>query len=147
MGLGAAAAARRGRTGGAAAAVALALAAGFAQEYRRLSRNAAAIAPEIRWAAAEAARRTAPGEPIVTDQPLVAVLAHRRIPGALVDTAALRFDSGLLHDADVLSGIDRAHARVVVVDRIFRIRPAILAGLERRFPTRIRRGGLVLYAR
>jgi 4-amino-4-deoxy-L-arabinose transferase-like glycosyltransferase len=129
------------------AALALALAAAFTQEYRRSSRNAHPIAAEIRWAAAEVDRRTAPGEEIVTDQPLVAVLAHRRIPGQLVDAAALRFDSGLLRDADVLAGVDRAHVRVVVVDRVFRIRPAILAGLERRFPTRVRRGELVLYAR
>ena len=47
----------------------------------------------------------------------------------------------------MLAGIDRTHVRVVVVDRIFRIRPVILAGLEQRFPTRIHRGGLVLYAR
>jgi 4-amino-4-deoxy-L-arabinose transferase-like glycosyltransferase len=146
--LGAAAAQTRGLLAQAAvAALALALAAGFAQEYRRLTRNAAAVAPEVRFAAAEIDRRTRPGELVVTDQPIVAVLAHRRVPGRLVDTAALRFDSGLLSDQDVLAGIDRAHVRVVVADRVFRIRPALLAGLERRFPTRIHRGGLVLYAR
>ncbi len=146
LGAGAAAAGSR-RALAAGLALLLALTAGFVQERRRFARNEGAVPTEVRWVAGEVDRRTRPDELVVTDQPLVDVLAHRRSPGRLIDTAVLRFDSGFLTDREVLDVIDRDRIRVVVADRAFLARPAILAGLRRRFPTRLERNGLELYAR
>lgn len=146
--LGGAAAQLGGRRALAAALVlVLAWSAGFAQEWRRDNRNAAAEPADILWAVKQIDRRTRPGELVVTDEPIVDVLARRHSPGRLVDTAFLRFESGLLTDQQVLDVIDRDHIRAVVAARAFKARPGLLAELARRFPTRLDQGGLTIYLR
>lgn len=130
----------------AAVVLALAVAAGYAQQWRRSDRLAAP-SPDIELAAAAVRGATAPGETIVTDLPLVAYLADRPLPGELVDTSAVRFESGSLDDACVLTAADASGARVVVVGRLFRIRPELLAEIRARFPARRPVGELTLYER
>jgi 4-amino-4-deoxy-L-arabinose transferase-like glycosyltransferase len=127
--------------------VMLALGAGFAQEWRRDNRNAGAQPAQVLWAVRQIDRLTRPGELVVTDEPIVGVLAGRQSPGQLIDTAFLRFDSGLLTDQQVLDVIDRNHVRAVVAARAFRAHPKLLAELARRFPRRLVHGGLTIYLR
>ena len=82
---------------------------------------------------------------VVTDQPILAYLAGRRVPGELVDTAVLRFDTGSLTDEMVLHVIDRDHVSVVTVGRAFRDRPAILEGLRERYARRSTRYGVTAF--
>jgi 4-amino-4-deoxy-L-arabinose transferase-like glycosyltransferase len=66
-------------------------------------------------------RVTQPGQLVVSDQPIVALMAHRRVPGPLVDTAVLRFLTGSLTPAKV-DGVVRTRAvDAVVVGRAFAI--------------------------
>ena len=125
----------------------LALGAGFAQEWRRDNRNAAGQPAQLLWAVRQIERATRPGDLVVTDQPIVDVLARRQSPGRLVDTAFLRFDSGLLTEREVLDVIERDHVRAVVAARAFRAHPKLLAALARRFPTRLDHGGVTIYLR
>lgn len=125
----------------------LALAAAYVQETRRLERNAGPVPAELVWAAGRVDAATAPSERIVSDEPLVAVLANRVMPGDLIDTAVLRFDAGYLHDADVLAAIARDHVRVVVAGRAFLQRPQLLAALRARFPRVVANGGVRIYSR
>ena len=127
--------------------LALALCAGFAQEWRRDNRNAAAQPAQVLWAVQQIKRLTRPGDLVVTDEPIVNVLARRQSPGRLVDTAFLRFDSGLLTDQQVLDTIEQDHVRAVVAGRAFRAHPKLLAELARRFPTRLDHGGVTIYLR
>jgi 4-amino-4-deoxy-L-arabinose transferase-like glycosyltransferase len=132
---------------GAGIALALLLAAGFVQEGRRLGRNRGPEPPDVSWAARELQTRTRPDELVVTDRPIVAFLAGRRVPGEVVDSAALAFDAGVISASDILAAVDRHGVRAVVALREFRNQPAVLAGLAKRFPTRIDHGGATLYLR
>lgn len=125
----------------------LALGAGFAQEWRRDDRNAAGQPAEVLWAVKQIDRLTRPADLVVTDEPIVNVLASRQSPGQLVDTAFLRFDSGLLTEQQVLDVIERDHVRAVVAARAFRAHPKLLAELARRFPKQLDHGGLTIYLR
>ncbi len=113
----------------------LVLAAGYAQQWRRVE-LLADPEPDVRAAADVVAAATGPGDTIVSDLPIVAHLAERSLPGELVDTSFVRFESGSLDAACVLAATDAAGARVAVVGRMFRSEPAVLAGLETRFPER-----------
>ncbi len=116
-----------------AGVLALVLAAGYAQQLRRIDRlegDDPRIPPVV--AAVEAA--TEEGEPIVSDLPLVAYLADRPLPGELVDTSVVRFRSGSLDAACVLAAADAAGVRLVVAGRAFRIHPGVLAAVRARFP-------------
>jgi hypothetical protein len=135
---------RRHALAGAAVLVAI-LTMGYVKQFLDLHRAHAREPGEVRWAVRELQARTRPGDVVATDQPIIAFLAHRRMPGDLVDTAYLRFRSGYLTPREVLGDIDRAHVRAVVAVRAFRDQPAILAGLRRRYGTQIRYGGAVLY--
>jgi 4-amino-4-deoxy-L-arabinose transferase-like glycosyltransferase len=131
----------------AGSAVVLALAAAFGQEHRRLVRNQSDEPPGVVWAARQLRLRTTPAELVVVDRPIVALLADRRVPGELVDAAALRFDAGHLSSAEVLAEIDRLGVRAVVAAREFRHHPDLLRGLGERFPTRLRYADVTLFAR
>ncbi len=119
----------------------------FAQEWRRDDRNAGAQPAEVLWAVKQIDRLTRPDDLVVTDEPIVNVLAQRQSPGQLVDTAFLRFDSGLLTEQQVLDVIERDHVRAVVAARAFRAHPKLLAELARRFPRQLDHGGLTIYLR
>lgn len=123
------------------------VAAGYVQETRRLDRNAAPIPSSLVWAAQQVDVHSTPGQLVVSDEPIVAYLAHRVMPGAVIDTANLRFYSGYLTDEQVIQAIARNRVPVVVVDRAFRSRPALLAALERRFGPPQARDGVRIYAR
>jgi hypothetical protein len=130
----------------AVAALALVVAAGYAQQWRRSDRLATP-SPDVEVAAAAVREATDPEEPIVSDVPLVAYLADRPLPGELVDTSAVRFESGSLDDACVLTTADASGARIVVVGRLFRVRPELLDEIRARFPARRPVGELTLYER
>jgi hypothetical protein len=134
------------RTRIAAAALALVVAAGYAQQWRRSDRLAAP-SPDVEAAAAAVRDATAPDETIVTDLPIVAYLADRPLPGELVDTSAVRFLAGSLDDECILTVADASAARVVVAGRLFRIRPELLAAIRERFPERRAIGEITLYER
>lgn len=113
--------------------LAVVLAAGFAQQWRRL-----AIAGESQSAAETAAattlrRVTRPNDFVATDLPVSAVLADRLVPGPLVDSAYLRFQTRSLTQASVLSEIDRWCVTAVVTGRAFTSEPALMQGLKQRF--------------
>ena len=122
----------------------LALAAGFAQEQRRLARQEGEPAG-VHWAAAELRARTSPDELVATDLPIVAYLAHRRVPGQLVDTSYVRLGTDSLTDAKILSTLERGAIRAVVVGRLYGDRPALVRALRARYPTRLERDGITLY--
>ncbi len=131
-----------------AAGLAVLLIAGaYAQEWRRLQRNQGDTPAADVWASEQLRSRTRQGELVVTDKPSIAFRADRRLPGDLMDAAALRFRSGFLTPAEVLSEIDRRGIRTVVAAREFRHQPAVMAGLRERFPTRLRNDGVTLFVR
>jgi 4-amino-4-deoxy-L-arabinose transferase-like glycosyltransferase len=124
--------------------IGLALLAGFAQEERRLAREYGESA-DVRRAAAELASRTDPKDLVATDLPIVAYLAHRRVPGELVDSSYVRLGTGSLTDREILAVLEGDDVRAVAVGRLFGDRPALLSALRARYPTRIERGGVTLY--
>ena len=132
--LGAGAMSLRGRRRDAAiAAIVVLVAAGYAQQWRRV-----AIADESQSAAETAAaailgRVTKPHDIVATDLPVSAVLADRLVPGPLVDTAYLRFTTGWLTPTEVLGEIDRWCVAAVVAGRAFADEPAVMQGLKQRF--------------
>lgn len=121
---------------------AAALVAGFVQEERRLWRQDG-DAPAVTRAAAELRLRTQPDELVGTDLPIVAYLADRRVPGQLVDSSFVRLGTGSLTDGEILEALEGAPA--VVVGRLFAERPALLAALRERYPTRLDIDGVTLY--
>jgi 4-amino-4-deoxy-L-arabinose transferase-like glycosyltransferase len=127
------------------AVVALAVASGYVQQVRRLDEERTPPDPALAWAAELLRERTRPDALVVSDQPLVPFLAGRRVPGALVDTARLRFETGSLSDADIVAALGGAEA--VVAGRSFTQRPALLAAIAGRFPVRLDRGGVTVYLR
>ena len=129
------------------AVLALAVAAGYAQETRRLDRNAAPLPAGVQWAVSRVEAASSPSQLVVSDEPLVPFLAHRRMPGSVIDTAVLRFDAGYLSNAQVLDAIDRDHVRVVVAGRSFLLRPRLLRAIAARFPAPETRDGVRVYAR
>ncbi|HZO97705.1 MAG TPA: hypothetical protein VFB42_10080 [Gaiellaceae bacterium] len=127
------------------AALALVLAAGFVQQLHRVRLDRRPEDPALVAAAARLAQLAPPGKPVISDQPIVAFLAHRRVPGRYVDTASLRFDTGSLTDAQVLRDAERVSA--VVAGRAFYARPALMRGLAAEFPHRETMPGAVIFSR
>jgi 4-amino-4-deoxy-L-arabinose transferase-like glycosyltransferase len=124
--------------------IALALAAGLAQEERRLGRQAGEPAA-VRQAAHELAARTHQDELVGTDLPIVAYLADRRVPGQLVDTSFVRLGGGSLPNSEILDTLERDHVDAVVAARLFRERPALLAALRKRYRERVLGSGVTIY--
>jgi hypothetical protein len=119
----------------AVAAGTLVLAAGWVQQLHRvrLDKNpdeehqkALLVA-----AAARLAELTRPNQRVISDQPIVAFLAHRQVPGKYVDTASLRFDTRSLTEAEVLHDADRVAA--LFAGRAFSERPKLMAALPKHF--------------
>jgi hypothetical protein len=126
----------------AAAAGALVLAAGWIQQLHRVRLDRAPEA--LTAAAARLDRVTRPDQVVISDQPIVAFLAHRRVPGNYVDTANLRFDTRSLTEAEVLRDADRVAA--LFVGRAFAEHPALLAALPRHFRHHVSvPGGVIFY--
>jgi hypothetical protein len=116
------------------AAVILVLAVGaFSQGWRRVGVELEATPPDVVRLSDRLAERAPRTSLVVSDNPGIAYLARRRTPGALVDTARLRFETGSLTNASVLRTIDRSCVAAVVAARAFLLRPQLLAALNERF--------------
>jgi 4-amino-4-deoxy-L-arabinose transferase-like glycosyltransferase len=129
----------------AAGVLCLAVAAGLYQEQRRLHRNDVAEPAEVTWAVAAVDAATASSAVVVTDQPIVVFRANRETPGPLVDTSNTRISGGGLTADEIVAQIDDARPAAVVVDRMFRTLPLVLAALRERFPVRVTCGEATLY--
>lgn len=146
IGLGAAAARLDGPARAVAvSAVALALAAGFVQEHRRLARNDEDEPVGVRWAASQLRERTRPDQLVGTDLPIVAYLADRRVAGQLIDASYGRLRTNTLTTGEILDELADKRVRAVVVGRLYREKPDLLAALRDRYPTRLASGGVTLY--
>jgi 4-amino-4-deoxy-L-arabinose transferase-like glycosyltransferase len=129
-----------------AAAVAVVFVAmGIFQEQRRELRNDVPEPPEVEWATRAIEGAVPAGRRFTTDVPIVSFRTGRLIPGYLTDTSSTRLRSRALTPADVLREIETSDSRAVLVGRIFRDQPELLAALRRRFPAITRCGGATLY--
>jgi hypothetical protein len=131
----------------AAVGLVVVVAAGYAQNLRQMDRNAQPIPAELTWAADRVAAATSPGALVISDEPLVPFLAHRRMPGRVIDTALLRFRSGYLDDRAVIRAAADPHVAAVVVGRAFLSRPHLLAWVARHFVRVGERDGVSVYVR
>jgi 4-amino-4-deoxy-L-arabinose transferase-like glycosyltransferase len=126
------------------AAGALAFAAGWIQQLHRVRLDKLPEDPTLIQAAARLDRLTQPDQLVISDQPIVAFLAHRRVPGKYVDTASLRFDTHSLTEAEVLR--DAAGVAALFAGRAFAERPTLMAELPKRFRHRLDLpGGVIFY--
>jgi hypothetical protein len=117
------------------------------QVHRQLDAFPDTEPADVVWAANRLRAATPPSALVATDVPIVAYLAHRRVPGQLVDTSTTRFRSGSLSPLMVLRLVDRSRARAAVVGRLFLDHPQIVRGLRARYPRRETRGSVTLYLR
>jgi len=132
--IGLAALARSVRPKAAAVGVlALLLAAGYVQQHRRLAVAEVPENPELVAAAESLRRLTAPDDFVVSDHPLVAFLADRRVWGPLVDTATLRFQTGSLTQEEVLRELEAGEVAAVVIGQSFVRQRTVLVGVRARY--------------
>ena len=129
----------------ATAVLVLFVAAGLYQEQRRLHRNDLPDSPEVTWAIAAIERTTGGDAVVVTDQPIVLFRTKRATAGALVDISNTRVTGGSLTAADVNAEIRRSQPDAVLVDRMLRSLPAVIAELDRSYPVQVRCGSATLY--
>ena len=136
----------RGRAVAVAGLAAL-FAAGYVQDTRQMQRNAQPIPAGLTWAAGRLAATTQPGSLVVSDEPLVPFLAHRRMPGRIIDTALLRFSAGYLNDRTVIRAAADPRVAAVVVGRASLSRPNLPAWVARHFVQVGERDGVSVYVR
>ncbi len=105
----------------------------FSQGWRRVGAELEPPAPDTIRLADRLAELTPATSLVVSDNPGIAYLARRRTPGAVVDTARLRFETGSLTNAAVLESIDGSCVVAVVAARTFLLRPRLLGAFEERF--------------
>lgn len=132
IGCGAALLGRRAHAVVAVAAVTLVVPA-YAQAWSRVGTEATPRDPAVAALARRLAAVTSEGSLVVTDQPIVAFLARRETPGRLVDLAELRFATGAVSAVGILRDIDELCVDAVVVGRAMGVRPALVAGIRRRY--------------
>lgn len=113
--------------------LAIVVTAGYVQQWHRVAIAGEPQSQTEIAAAAALERVTRRTDVIVTDLPVSGVLADRVVPGPLVDTAFLRFETGSLTPELVLAEIDRWCVRAVVVGRSLADQPAVVRGLRKRF--------------
>ena len=99
---------------GVAAAVAA-----FVQAVHWADRQTRGEDPQLVAAASRLGQVTKPGDLVISDQPIVALLAHRRVPGPFVDTAVLRFLTGSTSAAKLGTFIETHPVAAVVAGRSF----------------------------
>jgi hypothetical protein len=131
----------------AAAALVLVLAIAYVQQQRRIGIDDVPEPAEVVAAARLVDVRTGAAELVVTDVPVVAVLADRLVPGPLVDTARLRFETGALTVDETVTVLDDQCVQAVVAGRAFPEHPDLMAAIADRYKERTRVDGLVLYDR
>jgi hypothetical protein len=88
---------------------------------------------------------TDPGSRVVSDLPLVFVLADRRPAVERIDPSAVRVTSGSLDRGRIIAAAGRAQA--AVVGRAFRFVPGLESALARRFDRVVEVGGARVYLR
>jgi hypothetical protein len=117
----------------------------YVQQWHRVT-TAEAREPATNIAAAHALGRLTPaGALTADDRPVISFLARRRVNGPLVDLALLRFQTGSLTDQNVLA--DLRPVRAVVVSRVLRTRPRVLAYIRGHFRRRYDSGGVEIWVR
>ena len=126
--------------------VALVVGVGLAQQWIRLGRSAPTPSYET-WAAAQLRTRTAPGDIVATDMPIVAHLAGRDLPGELVDTSFARFAYGSLTNREVIRVLQRDRVRVIVVGRAFNVRPDLLGWIKLHYNQVAFHPGAIIFVR
>jgi 4-amino-4-deoxy-L-arabinose transferase-like glycosyltransferase len=119
--------------------------AGVVQEQRRLHRNDLPDSPEVTWAIAAIERTTGRNAVVVTDQPIVLFRTKRATASPLVDISSTRVTGGSLTADDVNAEIRRSRPDAVLVDRMLRSLPAVIAQLDRTYPERVRCASATLY--
>jgi 4-amino-4-deoxy-L-arabinose transferase-like glycosyltransferase len=129
----------------ATAALVLFLCAGLYQEQRRLHRNDLPDPPEVTWAVAAIERTTGTDALVVTDQPIVLFRSGRPTVGSLVDISNTRVSGGTLTASEVNAEILGANPEAVLVARMLKFLPPVIAELERRYPWSVRCGSATLY--
>jgi 4-amino-4-deoxy-L-arabinose transferase-like glycosyltransferase len=134
-------------TAAAVAAGVIVVAAALYQQNRQLRRNDAPEPAQVKWAVAQVRARTAPSDLVASDLPIVPYLADRRMPGSVIDTSLTRIVGEFTKPEEMVRLIDRSGAKAVVVGRLFLTKPAIVAGIRKRFPHRLQRNGVTLYLR
>jgi hypothetical protein len=123
----------------------VALAAAYVQQWNRVT-TVHAREPASNVTAAHALDRlTPPGTLTADDRPIISFLARRRANGPLVDLALLRFETGSLTDAKVIADLRPVNA--VVVSRVLRSRPPVLAYVREHFQKRYDSGGVEIWLR
>ncbi len=125
----------------------VALAAGYLQQWRRTGIADEPQSQAELTAAATLARVARPGDFVVSDLPVSAVLADRPVPGPLVDAAFLRFETGSLTPESALADIDRWCVTAVVAGRSFTRQPELLRGLTERFADATNESGTTVYSK
>jgi 4-amino-4-deoxy-L-arabinose transferase-like glycosyltransferase len=93
--------------------------------------------PEIRWAVTQIRTHTPPGQLVVSDLPIVPYLAHRQMPGQLIDTSIGRIALEDLPPPAVLRLIDQTKPYAAIIGRMFQTKPAIVAGIHHRYARRL----------
>lgn len=123
------------------------LAAGYVQENRRLADNDRPSPPGWAWAVEQIRAESGPGDFVLSDQPILAYLSDRRIPGPLVETSVTRVRTGTLTTADVVRELRRPRVKLVVVNRMFAMLPGLLDEIQARFPHKREYRGIQIYSR
>jgi hypothetical protein len=127
------------------AVLAVVLGGAYVQQWHRVT-AADAREPASNVAAARALDRLTPQGPLTADdRPIISFLARRRVNGPLVDLALLRFETGSLTDRKVID--DLRPVRAVVVSRVLRTRPKVLAYVREHFRKRYDSGGVEIWLR
>jgi hypothetical protein len=125
--------------------LALAIGAGWVQQLHRVALVSDGEPQSNLAAAAALARLTPPGSRTIDDRPIISFLADRRVDGALVDLALLRFETGSLTDAKVIHELPSVDA--VVVSRVLARRPVVMQFLNTHYKLGYARGGVRIYTR
>jgi 4-amino-4-deoxy-L-arabinose transferase-like glycosyltransferase len=121
------------------------VAAGMYQEQRRLQRNDTPEPADVRWAIEAIERATGNNALVVADQPIVLFRAERATTGPLVDISNTRVTGGTLTAAEVNAEIRRSRPDAVLVGRMLRFLPAVIARLDGDYRWRVRCGVATLY--
>jgi 4-amino-4-deoxy-L-arabinose transferase-like glycosyltransferase len=129
----------------ATAVLVLFVAAGVYQEQRRLHRNDIPEPPAVVWAIDALERATGRDALVVTDQPIVVFRAGRETVGPLVDISNTRVTGGTLTAANVNAEISRSRPDAILVNRMLRFLPAVIARLDRDYRWRVRCDAATLY--
>jgi 4-amino-4-deoxy-L-arabinose transferase-like glycosyltransferase len=115
---------------------ALAFGAGFVQELHWADQQTKGEDPRLVRAAQFLERVTKPGDLVISDQAIVALMAHRRVPGEVADSSVMRFAAGNLTGAEIGHLITTKPIEAVVVARAFAvpfIEPTVVPRVQRSF--------------